>query len=141
MTAVNVAQLRARALLVYDRELSSVLAAVLDTADRSGVLVEHIDLLERKALCLGHAEVREDSREEARRAPDKEDLHAEVGVPGARVDEVGRGVADAEVPEPVGGSGHAHSLGANSEREDLAGDDPGDGAPGGCEACLYVVSE
>lgn len=37
------------------------------------------------------------------------------------------------VPEPVGGGGETDTTGADGEREDLADDDPGAGAPGGSE--------
>lgn len=47
-------------------------------------LLEHaIDLLECEALGLGNQEVGVDEAEEAERAPDEEDLGAEVGVVGA----------------------------------------------------------
>ena len=43
------------------------------------------------------------------------------------------GIADTEVPEPVGRGGHGHGFSADVEREDLAGDDPSNGTPGGGE--------
>ena len=78
---------------------------------------------------LGNAEVREDDAARARRAPDEEHLGLEAGVARARVDEVGRRVANAKVPEPVARDGERHRLRTDVEREDLADDDPGDGAP------------
>lgn len=52
---------------------------------------------------------------------------------GGNVDEIGSGVANGEVPEPVGCNGKGHGLGTDVEREDLTNNDPGDGAPGGGE--------
>lgn len=43
------------------------------------------------------------------------------------------GIADTEVPEPVGGGSHRHSLGTDVEREDFTSDDPGDWSPSGSE--------
>lgn len=83
--------------------------------------VEKIDLLERQALGLGDEEVGEDQAADAGRAPDKEHLDAQIRSlhpvhPRCRwIDEVGRGVGDAEVPEPVGGDGEGHTLGTDSE--------------------------
>jgi hypothetical protein len=37
------------------------------------------------------------------------------------------------VPQPVGGGGKSNTAGADGEREDLANDDPGAGAPGAGE--------
>lgn len=42
-------------------------------------------------------------------------------------------LSDCPVKEPVGRGGHGERLGADLEREDLAGDDPGDGSPGARE--------
>lgn len=95
--------------------------------------IELIDLLQRKALGLVDHEVDEGDTQEAACEPDEEDLGLEVRVAGAKVDEVGGGVGDGEVEEPVGGRGNGETLCADFEREDLAGDDPGDGAPGGGE--------
>ena len=77
------------------------LAAVPCAGDRGRVLVEQIDLLEGKTLRLGNAEVCEHETARARRAPDKEDLDAEVGVTRVAVDEVRRCERDSPVPEPV----------------------------------------
>ena len=92
--------------------------------------VELVHLLEREALGLvdhgedkGHAD-------EAEGAPDEEDLDAEVRVAVPAADEVGGRVGDGEVEQPVGGGGHRERLGAHLEREELAGDDPGDRTPG-----------
>lgn len=108
-------------------------AAVSDGVDGSGVLVENVDGLERQSLGLGNAEVGEDEATNASRSPDEEHLDTEVSVAMAGVDEVGSGIANTEVPEPVGGGGHRHSLGTDVEREDLASDDPSDWSPSSSE--------
>ena len=80
-------------------------------------------------------DVREDEAADTGPAPDEEHLHAEVrrllavDAVRRRVDEVGRRVPDAEVPQPVGGDGEGHAAPADGEGEDFRGDDPGDGAP------------
>jgi len=107
--------------------------AVLLAGDGSRVVVQDIDLLERKTLGLGDAEVGEDETSQAGRSPDEEHLDAKGGISGTGVDEVRGGVTDTEIPEPVGGGGEGHGLGADVEGEDLGGDDPCDGAPGGGE--------
>jgi hypothetical protein len=91
--------------------------------------VELVDLLEGQALGLVDHEVDEGDADEAEAAPDEEDLGLQVGVAGAGVDHVRGGVGDGPVEQPVGCGGHGEGLGADLEREDLAGDDPGDGAP------------
>ena len=90
------------ALDVRDMEvLCDELLAVAHGRDGRRVLVEEVDLLEGKPLRLGDAEVREDERAQAGRAPDEEHLDLEARVSGAGVDEVGRGVRDSPVPEPA----------------------------------------
>lgn len=91
----------------------------------------HIGLLEGETLELGHEEVGEGQGEGAQGAPQEEDLGAEVGLIGA--DEVGGDDGNDGVPEPVGGGGHTDTAGSDGQREDLADNDPGDGAPGGGE--------
>ena len=83
------------------RVVGNELAAVAGARYGRRVLVEQVDLLEREALGLGHAEVREDEAAQAGRAPDEEHLDLEARVSGAGVDEVGRGVRDSPVPEPA----------------------------------------
>jgi hypothetical protein len=91
--------------------------------------VELVDLLEGQALGLVDHEVDEGNADEAEAAPDEEDLGLQVGVAGAGVDHVRCGVGDGPVEQPIGCGGHGKGLGADLEREDLAGDDPGDGSP------------
>lgn len=86
--------------------------------------VQLINLLKRQALGLVDHEVDEGDAEEAAGEPDEEDLGLEVGVARAVVDEVGGGVGDGPVEEPVGGGGHGEALGTDLEREDLTRDDP-----------------
>jgi hypothetical protein len=95
--------------------------------------VELVDLLERQTLSLVDHEVDKGDADEAEAAPDEEDLGLQVGVARAVVDHVRGGVGDCPVEEPVGGGSHGERLGADLEREDFAGDDPGDGAPGGSD--------
>ena len=83
----------------------------------------------KKQTHLGNAEVGEDDAAQARRAPDEEHLGLEASVTRTGVDEVGRGVADTEVPEPVGGGSERHGLGTDVERVDFTNDDPSDGTP------------
>ena len=117
--------------------------------NRSGVLVEDINLLKRETLGLGHAEVGEDEAAQAGRSPDEEHFGAKVAI--LRIDDVRGGVAvrrvsdtsvngrvqnhvpNTKVPEPVRGGREGHGLGTDSERVDLAGDDPSNGTPGRCE--------
>jgi hypothetical protein len=95
--------------------------------------VQLVDLLERQTLGLVDHGPGEEDTDEAASAPDEEDLGTEVGVARSVVDHVGRSIADSEVEEPVGGGGHREGLGADLEREDLAGNHPGDRTPGAGE--------
>ena len=49
------------------------------------------------------------------------------------VDHVGGRVCDGPVEKPVAGCSHGKTLGTRLEREELAGDDPGDWTPGAGE--------
>lgn len=109
--------------------------------------VELVDLLEGKTLGLVDHGPDEEDADEAEAAPDEEDLCAEVGVTGSGIDHVGSSaedllasaqrtvvrvwnlLSDGPVEKPVGGGGHGERLGAHLEREELTGDDPGDGTP------------
>jgi len=82
---------------------------------------------------LGNAEVGEQEAAGTGRSPDEEHLDLETSRAGLLVDQVGSSVTDTKVPEPVGGDGEGHGLGTDIEREDLTGDDPGDGTPRGGE--------
>lgn len=101
----------------------------------NSVLVEHVNLLERKTFRLGDAEICEDEASNTACTPDEEHLCAEVGgfdsrgAGGGWIDEVGSGVTNAEVPEPVGGGSHGHGFGTDLKRIDLSSDDPCDGTP------------
>ncbi|KFZ02513.1 hypothetical protein V500_00150 [Pseudogymnoascus sp. VKM F-4518 (FW-2643)] len=93
-----------------------------------GGLLEHlVDLLQGEALGLGDEEVGEGEGDAAEGAPHEEDLGAEVGLALLGTDET------YAVPEPVGGGGETDTARADGQREDLADDDPGAGAPGGGE--------
>jgi len=96
-------------------------------------IIQLINLLKRKALGLINHEVHESDTQEAASEPDEEDLRLQVCVSGTPVDEVRSGVRNCPVEKPVGGRGHGETLGADLERKDLTGHDPGDGTPGGGE--------
>lgn len=67
------------------------------------VRVQRVDVLERQALGLVDEEVDKRDAREAAREPDEEDLGLQVGVAVAEVDEVGGGVGDGPVEEPLEG--------------------------------------
>lgn len=91
--------------------------------------VELVDLFEGEALGLVDEAPDEEDADETAGGPDEEDAGLEAGVALAGVDEVGGGVGDGPVEEPVGGGGHGETLRTDLEGEELAGHDPGDGAP------------
>lgn len=99
-------------------------------SSNADLVVELVDLLEGQTLGLVDEKVDEGDAQETAAEPDEEDLGLEVGLAGTVVDEVGSGVGDGPVEEPVGGSGHTEGLGTGLEREDLSSDDPGKGTPG-----------
>jgi len=82
---------------------------------------------------LGDTAVGERPTPGAGGSPNEEHLYFKTSRIWRLVDQVGRGVTDAKVPEPVRGGGEGHGLCANVEREDFTGDDPSDGTPGGGE--------
>ena len=86
-----------------------------------------------KKTNLGNAEVGEQETSSTSRSPNEEHLDLQTQGAGLLVDQIGSSVTDTKVPEPVGGNGKGHGLGTDVEREDLAGDNPGDGTPCGGE--------
>ena len=92
--------------------------------------IQLVDLLQAQAFRLVDERVDEEGADEAKGAPDEEDLAAEIGVAGPRVDEVRGRVCNGPVEQPVGRRGHGEAARACLEREDLARHHPGDGAPG-----------
>lgn len=64
-------------------------AAVGNGVPWRSVLVENIDGFEGETLGFRHTEVGEDEAANASRAPEEEDLNAEISVTGSGVDEVG----------------------------------------------------
>jgi hypothetical protein len=107
-----------------------------------------------ESLGLVDQEVDEGDAQEAAAELDEEDLGLQVRVPRSIVHQVGCRVGDGPVKESVDCGCHGESLGANFEWEDLAGDDPGNGAPSGgekededadeCDAsflCPFVVDD
>ena len=99
----------------------------------ANLTIQLINLFQRQALRLIDHEVNENNANETASAPDEEDLGLEIGISWTPIDEVGGGVCDGPIEEPVRGGGHGEGLGADFEGEDLAGDDPGDWTPGGGE--------
>ena len=69
--------------------------------------------MERNETNLWNAEVGEQETSGAGGSPDEEHLDLETGGAGLFVDQVWGGVTDAKVPEPVGGDGEGHRLGAD----------------------------
>lgn len=63
--------------------------------------VQLVDLLERPALGLVDKEVDKGDTDKAAAEPDEEDLRLQVGVAGAVVDEIGGGVSNGPVEEPL----------------------------------------
>lgn len=79
-------------------------------------------------------EIGEDQATDTGGSPDEEHLDTEsssLQLGGGGINQVRSGVSDSKVPEPVGGGGHGHSLGSDSEGEDLSNNDPSDRSPGG----------
>ena len=64
-------------------------------------------------------------------SPNEGHLDLETSGPGLLVDQVGDGVTDTKVPQPVGGDGEGRGLGTDVVWEDLAGDHPSDRNPRG----------
>lgn len=91
--------------------------------------VELIHLFQTKSLGLVDEEPDVGNAEEASTEPDKEDFGLEIGEAFAVVDQVGGGISDGPVEQPVGGGTHAERFGARGEREDFAGDDPCERTP------------
>jgi len=87
-----------------------------------------VDLLERQALGLGHKEVSVNKRAGAETTPYEKDRRLHVAF--VLSYHVRRDDGNNGVPEPVGSSREANATGTNGQREDLADDDPGAGAPG-----------
>lgn len=86
--------------------------------------IELVNLLEREAFGFIDHEIHKGNAYETAAEPDEEDLGLQVCVAGAVVYEVGRGVSNCPVKEPVGGGCHAEGFGADFEWEDLAGYNP-----------------
>lgn len=99
-------------------------------AGRDALGVHLVNLLERQALCLIDEKVDKGDADKAAAKPHKEDLGLQVGVARAVVDQVRGGVGNSPVEQPVGGRGHGQGARAVLQREDFAGDDPAEGAPG-----------
>lgn len=105
-------------------------------------LLEHlVDLLEREALHLGHQEEGEEEGQDAERAPDEEDLGAEVGGAGRVADHVRGDDADDAVPEPIGRRRDADAASTDRQGEALAHDDPGGRAPADGEGADVEADE
>ena len=88
------------------------------------LVIQLINLLQRKTLGLIDHKVHKRDTQEAAAEPDEEDLGLQIGVSGSPVDEVGSAVGDGPVQEPVCGGCHGEALGADFEGEDFASHDP-----------------
>lgn len=91
--------------------------------------VELVNLFQTETLGFVDEEPDVGDADEASAEPDKEDFGLEVGEALAVVDQIGGGIGNGPVEEPVGGGGHAEGLGTRGEGEDFAGDDPGERTP------------
>ena len=96
-----------------------------------------IDLFKRKTLGLINKTPNEERTDQTEASPKEEHLgtHVDTRVRGSRVGvhHIGSSIGDGPVEKPIGSGGHGKTFGAGFEREDLTGDDPGDGTPGGGE--------
>lgn len=91
--------------------------------------VELVNLFQTETLGFVDEEPDVGDADEASAEPDKEDFGLEIGEALAVVDQIGGGVGNGPVEEPVGSGGHAERLGTRGEGEDFAGDDPGERTP------------
>lgn len=91
---------------------------------RANLIIELINLLQSQTLGLVDHGVHERNAQEAAAEPDEEDLGLQVRVTWPVVDQVGGGVGDGPVEEPVCRSCHGEGLGADLQREDFTSDDP-----------------
>ena len=89
--------------------------------------------MERGGTDLGNAEVGKYEASGASGPPNEEHLDLQTSRARPLVNQVGDGVTDTKVPEPVGSGGEGHGLGTNAKREDFTGDDPSDRTPSGGE--------
>lgn len=96
-------------------------------------LIQFIDLLECQTLGFINHKVHKGDAYKAAREPDEENFGLEISVSFAVVDEIGGGICNCPVEEPVGGDRHGESLSADFEREYLSADNPCERAPGGCK--------
>lgn len=90
---------------------------------------EFLDLFKRKTLGFVHNKVGEDAGKETSTCPDPEYLGMKASLARTAVNEVGSGVTNSEVPQPVGCGTETQSLCTDVEREVLATDDPGGRSP------------
>ncbi len=75
--------------------------AIRNAMNRRRVRIHDINLLERQSFRFRNAKVGEDEASKAGGSPDEEDFDSKVSVTLTRVDEVGSGVTDTKVPEPI----------------------------------------
>lgn len=102
---------------------------------RHMVHIHPVDLLECTALAFNNAKVDDEGSDEQTSCED-----IAVGEVDGAGDEGGE-EAEQEVPEPVGGGGEGHALGAVLGGEELGDDGPDHGAPGHCECTITELDD
>ena len=99
-----------------------------------GTFFHHlINLLKRQTLGLWDKEVRIHEASSAKASPDEEDRGLHVGLTRVLSYHVRSDDSNDGIPQPVGGSGESNTAGADRNGEDFSNQNPGAGAPGGCE--------
>lgn len=88
------------------------------------VIIQFVDLFEGETFGFGDEEVGKDETAETCGSPDEEYFDSETSITRTGFDEIGRGISDSPVPQPVGCSGHRHCFRADSERIEFASDNP-----------------
>lgn len=78
------------------------------------IIVHFIDLFKRQALGFRDKEVGEKETAKTGGSPYEEHLDFKACIAWASLDQVWGCIANAPVPEPVGGSGHRHSFGTDA---------------------------
>jgi hypothetical protein len=109
-------------------------------ASAADLHIEFVDLLEGEALGFVDHQVNKDDADEAARAPDEENLRLKIGVTRAVVYQVRRREGNNPVHEPVDRRRHGQGFGTDLQREDLAGDDPGQ-QPSASGQTQFIVPE
>lgn len=125
-------------LLIFSFRRNSLLSecrvwAPLGRGPRGTFFHHLINLLKRQTLGLWDKEVRIHETSSAKASPDKEDRGPHVGLTRVLSYHVRSDDSNDGIPQPVGGSGESNTAGADRNGEDFSNQNPGAGAPGGCE--------